>query len=473
MTAMGITDGTRQELAAAPDRSALHNIAILVSLLLVMLAAAAALVLVQGINQQLNDMTQTYEVRNQARELTNALSEAESSQRGYLLTRDESYIEPYSRAATAIETRLLTLTALTADDASQAAQIGRIASEIKAKSAEMARSVDLVRTQRSGDARRLIETGTGERLMGSVQAALEQFITAENQKLQNRNVRIDEARHWLVGSIVLALAAALILGYVLFIRSQRQVEALARSTHQLHSENEVLEAHVSERTRALEEARLHAEQERSRVETLLQDANHRIGNSLATVSSLLGLQLMRSGSDEVRVALEAARSRVHAIASAHRRLRLGNDLETASADEFLGAVLEDIALTATDSRHISISGDFGPIIVSARDATTMGILLGELVTNALKHAFPDGRSGSIAVSLRRDGDGVPVLSVVDDGVGLAEGQVPGEGGLGSVIVAQLAGQFGGVPLYMVRPTGGLSVSVPMPGIDAKPPASVS
>src|SRR5690606_7440274 len=82
---------------------------------------------------------------------------------------------------------------------------------------------------------------------------------------------------------------------------------------------------------------------RQRVEALLQDTNHRVGNSLATVSSLLALQVMRSRSDEVRDALEAARLRVHAIASAHRRLRLGDDLESASASEFLTAVIEDIA----------------------------------------------------------------------------------------------------------------------------------
>lgn len=473
MMVMGISDGTgHRNIAATWDRGLKHNIAILFSLALVMLAGVAALVMVQGINQQIGDMSRTYEVRNQARQLANALSEAESRQRGYLLTRDDSYLEPYRRASAAIETQLLALAALTRDDPQQGGSVRDIASEITAKSAEMDRAVALVQAQRSSDARQLIETGAGARLMDSVQAALERFIGEENQKLQSRNMRIEEARRWLVGSIITALAAATGLGYVLFAQARRQVSAMARSTDQLHSQNEVLEAHVLDRTKALEEARLHAEQERHRVEALLQDANHRIGNSLATVSSLLGLQLMRSRSDEVRVALEAARSRVHAIASAHRRLRLGSDLETSSADEFLGAVLDDIALTATDARHIALEGHFGPITVSARDATTIGILLSELVTNALKHAFPNGKPGSIFVSLQRDATGVPVLNVVDDGVGLPQGQKPGEGGLGSVIVTQLAGQFGGVPTYATPPTGGLSVSVPMPGIEAKPPASL-
>ena len=450
-----------------------QRLVVLASLALVMLAAVAALVLVQGIDRQITDVVHTYDVRNQARELTIALSEAESGQRGYLLTRDESYLEPYRRAAASIDTRLLTLTALTRDDAEQAARVRVIASEIVAKTAEMSRTIDLVDDDRGAEARTLIETGMGERLMDSLRVALEQFIGEENQKLLDRNREIDQSRRWLVGALIIALAGAVLLAYMLLSRTQRQISALARSQDLLLTENEVLEAHVLDRTRALEEAREHAERERQRVEALLQDANHRIGNSLATVSSLLGLQLLRSKSEEVKAALEAARSRVHSIASAHRRLRLGGDLETASADEFLDAVLEDIAATASDARHIKLEGQFDPIVVGARDATTVGILVGELVTNAVKHGFPNGRGGTIAVTLKRDAEGVPVLRVVDDGVGIPGEQQPGEGGLGSVIVRQLANQFGGEPVYERRPGGGLSVSLSLPGIeDSVPPQAI-
>lgn len=465
MTMMNIAQAINRRQTTS-RRRLLHGLAVLASLTLVMLAAVAALILVEGINRQINDVLHTYEVRNQARELTIALSEAESSERGFLLTRDQSYLEPYRRSAASMGTRLLSLTTITQDDPQQAARVRNIAAGIVARTDEMARTIELVEAQRMGEARTLIETGEGERLMDGLRTMLGQFITEENEKLSERNQRIEDSRRWLVGAIIAALAGAVLLAYTLFIRSQREVRALAQSKDLLASENEVLEAHVLDRTQALEEARAHAERERQRVEALLQDANHRIGNSLATVSSLLGLQLLRSKSDEVRAALEAARSRVHAIASAHRRLRLGDDLETASADEFLEAVLEDIAATATDPKAVTMVGKFDPIVVGARDATTMGILVGELVTNALKHAFPDGRSGTIAVTLKRDPSGVPTLSVVDDGVGLADEQALDESGLGSVIVKQLASQFGGQPRYERRAKGGLSVSVPLPGIEA-------
>jgi two-component sensor histidine kinase/CHASE3 domain sensor protein len=466
MNTMSIASGlTSQEQGTGVRRHLGQRLVVLASLALVMLAALAALVLVQGIDRQIGDVILNYEVRNQARELTISLSEAESSQRGYLLTRDESYLESYQGAAASIDTRLLSLAALTNSDPQQTERVSSIASEVVSKTAEMARSVALVQEQRGAEARTLIETGMGERLMDSLQHRLEQFIGEENQKLLDRNREIDQSRRLLVGAIITALAGAVLLAYMLFSRTQRQVSALAESKDRLLTENEVLEAHVLDRTHALEEAREHAERERQRVEALLQDANHRIGNSLATVSSLLGLQLLRSKSDEVRAALEAARSRVHAIASAHRRLRLGGDFETASADEFLGAVLDDIATTASDAKNVRLSGEFEAIIVGARDATTLGILVGELVTNAVKHAFPAGRSGTIMVTLKRDDAGVPTLRVLDDGVGLTGEQLPGDGGLGSVIVRQLANQFGGQPHYERRSGGGLSVSVSLPGIE--------
>ena len=459
---------TNQEQGTAVQRHVGQRLVVFASLALVMLAAVAALVLVQGIDRQISDVIHTYDVRNQARELTISLSEAESAQRGYLLTRDESYLEPYRGAAASIEMRLLSLTALTDGDAEQAARVRSIASEIVTKTAEMARTFALVQAHRGAEARTLIETGMGERLMDNLRLALERFIGEENQRLLNRNREIDQSRRLLVGAIITALAGAVVLAYMLFSRTQRQVSALAESKDRLLTQNEVLEAHVLDRTHALEEAREHADRERQRVEALLQDANHRIGNSLATVSSLLGLQLLRSKSDEVRAALEAARSRVHAIASAHRRLRLGGDFETASADEFLDAVLEDIAATASDARNVRLVGEFDPIVVGARDATTLGILVGELVTNAVKHAFPGGRSGTITVILKRDDAGVPTLQVLDDGVGISGEQPPGDGGLGSVIVRQLATQFGGEPHYERRPGGGLSVSVSLPGIEGAP-----
>ncbi|MBD8066688.1 CHASE3 domain-containing protein [Devosia sp. PTR5] len=454
------------------SRLSTRRLAVWISLALVCLAAGASLMLMQGIDRQLGDVTQTYAVRNAARELMNALSQAEANQRGYLLTRDENFLRPYREAVSSIDRRVEELLAMTQEDPGQAAKVAGITGDISTKMAEMARTIELVANARAAEAQTLTETGMGARVMTEVTQTLEAFIGEENAKLEARNAAIDRSRIGLVAALIAALAAAAILAYALLTRTQRQVTDLTVRQSGLVSQNEALEAEVAERTRAIEEARAFAEHERQRVEAILQDTNHRIGNSLATVSSLLALQMLRTPSQEVRNALEAARLRVHAIASAHRRLRLGDDLESASADEFLGTVIEDIRTTQVDADRMSITSSIEPIAVSARDATTIGILVGELVTNALKHAFPGDRTGAISVSLRRE-DGIAVLEVADNGVGLGPEVADGPG-LGSVIIKQLSGQFGGVPDYQPRAEGGLRVRIALPELGAhRPPADPS
>ncbi|WP_297585163.1 CHASE3 domain-containing protein [Devosia sp.] len=421
--------------------------------------------LLQGIERQITDVTKSYQVRNAARELTNALNQAEANQRGFLLTGDRRFLAPYADAVTGLDNRVQTLVEMTAGDPLQAVRVDSIRTDIVGKMAEMSRAVELASTERVEEAQTLTETGMGARLMAEVTTTLEAFIAEEDDKLSRRNLDMDQTRTALVIALIAAMAAAVTLAYALLTRTQRQVSDLARQRRGLLSQNEALEEEIAARTRDIEEARAHAEHERERVETLLQDANHRIGNSLATVSSLLALQSIRSSSEDVRSALEAARLRVHAIASSHRRLRLGGDLDSASADEFLSAVLEDIAKTQVDGQNIAIRSEIDPIVMGARDATTLGILVGELVTNALKHAFPDKTKGEIVVSLKRDADQVPVLEVADDGVGLSAEAGEEDGGLGSVIVRQLAGQFGGQPAYESTAGKGLTVRIQLVSLD--------
>ena len=452
-------------LLAVPKGNASRRLSVILSLVLVLAAAGASLFLVRSVDAQLGDIANTYEVRRQARELILALVDAETGQRGYLITQDAQYLGPYEEAVAKLDSTYKHLVDLIDENPAQMAQITPLAGQIDRRRVEMAETIQLVADGKLSQALAIVRSGTGQEVMDSIRRTVRTFIADEDAKLVERNAAVQAYRQWLVVAILAALASAATLAYVLFTRTQQQFTSLERATSALAVQNEELEEHVRQRTAEAEEARAHAERERARVEALLQDTNHRIGNSLATVSSLLGLQVSRSRSEEVRMALDAAQARVHAIASAHRRLRLGADLETISADEFLDSVLEDLRITHAVGRNVAFHGEFEPLTINARDATTIGIVLGELITNALKHAFPDGGSGTIWARFGKSGDGVAVLTVEDDGRGLSPDGEKSESGLGATIIKQLARQFGGEPKYEPRPEGGTRVRVLLPDLD--------
>ncbi len=441
-----------------------RRLAIIVSMILVIAGAAASLFLVRTVDGQLADIGEAYEARRQARELMISVVEAETGQRGYLLTQDGRYLEPYNRAVASIDDSYRRLLDLIRDNPAQSLRIEGIDADLEAKRQEFARTIELTSRGDADQALALVRSGGGEEVMRRIRAALRAFIAEEDARLIDRNDRMEIYRQWLVAAILASLGAAATLAYALFNRAQQQVAALSQRQTALVSQNEQLEAHIRARTAEVEEARIRAERERARLETLLQDTNHRIGNSLATVSSLLGLQVARTRSEEVRSALEAAQGRVHAIASAHRRLRLGDDLETTSVADFLDSVVEDLSTAVPQERGIVFHRDFHFVVIPARDATTIGILVSELVANAIKHAFSAGQGGHIWIRFNVE-DGVPRLAVEDDGAGLPPEQEPSGSGLGAVIIKQLGRQFGGTVTYSDRPGGGTSVVVTLPDLE--------
>jgi two-component sensor histidine kinase len=430
-------------------------------------AAVAAIVLLHGVNSQLDDIIHTYQVRLKARELVQALTNAETGQRGYLLTLDQNYLDPYHAASHNIDLDYSDLTALTGADPAQTESLAGLGPAIAAKQRELSHTIELAANGHSDQALAIVRSGDGHKLMDSIRRTLSTFITNEEGKLAQRNADVEFFRQLLVGALLAGLLGGGLLAYSLLARSQYQLAALTDSGERLRRQNEELERRVAERTVDLEEARALAERERDRLELLLQDTNHRIGNSLATVSSLLALQLNRAESAQVRDALEAARGRVQSIAAGHRRLRLGTDLETARADEFLEAVVGDLRAALPTQSRIALITEFEPMVIKARDATTIGIVVGELVTNALKHAFEPDASGRVLTRFGLDERGVPCLCVEDDGNG---GGAAGPGaGLGSLIIKQLARQFGGEPNYARSSLGGTAVTIAMPTLAPSQP----
>jgi two-component sensor histidine kinase len=171
-------------------------------------------------------------------------------------------------------------------------------------------------------------------------------------------------------------------------------------------------------------------------EVLLREVNHRVGNSLQIIASLLHLQANSSTQDGVKAALTNAMGRVAAVAQVHRRLYTSHDLKSVLLNQYLEALLEDLRRSAEGNKMSRLTLKAEPIEIDPDRAVAIGIIVNELVMNAVKYAYPDG-AGPIHVVLNAHGDDLE-LSIADDGVGLNVKIDPRSTGMGQRIVTAMA-----------------------------------
>ncbi|KPG00164.1 response regulator [Rhodopseudomonas palustris] len=171
-------------------------------------------------------------------------------------------------------------------------------------------------------------------------------------------------------------------------------------------------------------------------EMLLREVNHRVGNSLQIIASLLHLQASSSKEGEVKAALTNAMGRVAAVAQVHRRLYTSHDLKSVMLNQYLEALLEDLRRSAEGNRMSRLTLAAEAVEIDPDRAVAIGIVVNELVMNAVKYAYPEGQ-GPIHVDLKVDGDELE-LAISDDGVGFGAKSHPQSTGMGQRIVNAMA-----------------------------------
>jgi two-component sensor histidine kinase len=177
-----------------------------------------------------------------------------------------------------------------------------------------------------------------------------------------------------------------------------------------------------------------------RHQVLLKEISHRVKNSLQIVSSMLHLQASSANDDSLAQQLAEASSRVSAIGRAYERLAYDADFENIDLSAYLQAVCAD-AINAGSSCKLDFEGVSG-IWLSADRAIPLALIVNELVTNAVKYAFSNRDDGRIYVRLARQDAGTALVSVRDDGIGLAaDFDLTKSKGLGMQIVMGLAKQL--------------------------------
>jgi two-component system, sensor histidine kinase PdtaS len=176
---------------------------------------------------------------------------------------------------------------------------------------------------------------------------------------------------------------------------------------------------------------------------LLKELQHRVANSLQIIASVLMQSARKVQSEEARDHLHNAHQRVMSVASLQHQLA-ATSVEEVALRPYFAALCHSIGASMIyDHDKLSLDITVDDSVTGADASVSLGLIVTELVINALKHAFPDGRSGKINVDYNSQGPNWK-LSVADDGVGMPVGGEGVKAGLGTNIVEALCGQLKGV-----------------------------
>lgn len=170
---------------------------------------------------------------------------------------------------------------------------------------------------------------------------------------------------------------------------------------------------------------------------LLHEVDHRVKNNLTMIGSLLRLQARSLADPSLANTLDSMLERVDALATVHRRLYQSDDITKFDIGTLAETLATDV-VASTGRTNIAVSTDVERIEVPPSHASPIGLIINELLTNAVKHAYGDGRGGSISVSAKAC-DGQATIAVQDDGPGMSDGSVR-QSGLGLTLINRLSRQ---------------------------------
>ncbi|MDX1688976.1 MAG: GAF domain-containing protein [Candidatus Promineifilaceae bacterium] len=199
---------------------------------------------------------------------------------------------------------------------------------------------------------------------------------------------------------------------------------------------------------------------------LIREIHHRIKNNLQTVAMLMQLQLSElSQMEEVsasaaRRALEASMHQVHSIAAVHEALS-ERGFHLVNVKDVLQRIVHMVSGAQAPRRQIAISVEGEDVLLASRAATNLALVVNELVQNALDHAFPSRTEGQVTITIGR-APGELLVTVADDGIGIADGARPG---LGTEIVETLVREELQGQLTTTTEKGGTEICVRLPYSD--------
>ena len=184
-----------------------------------------------------------------------------------------------------------------------------------------------------------------------------------------------------------------------------------------------------------------AKEQKENIGFLMQELNHRVKNNLQLIASLLDIQKESIKDKLAKNNLEAAQNRLFTIATIHDLLSEKRPGENFKLDMFISTLAKE--LVHFMDAQVILNFDLKPLDVHKKCVTPLGIIINELVTNTLKHAFPEDQTNKeINISLKKEG-GFAILKYTDNGIGIPEDIQSREGTLGLSLIGNLAQQLKG------------------------------
>lgn len=221
----------------------------------------------------------------------------------------------------------------------------------------------------------------------------------EQNRLKEKNIAAQKkTRFYLTGFLIgLGLIAALL--FALYKNKNKTAKAL-------ESKNEIINS-------ALESNKM-----------LLKEIHHRVKNNLQVISSLLSLQSRFDPENQSSFAIKTARSRVQAMAILHQKLFNNQDLNALSIRQYFSDLIDDIQDSYMDNpTSVTFHTNIEEIVLDIETIIPLGLIINELITNSLKHAFKDRQAGSISIDIYKlNGD--ILLKYSDDGIGFPFDSLP-------------------------------------------------
>ena len=270
----------------------------------------------------------------------------------------------------------------------------------------------------------------------------EQQISALGKENELKNARITNAR---TGQFALLICLALLGAFAYFLWQN------ATSRKRL---NTALEKTNGELTR-----------KNTEVQTLLREIHHRVKNNLQIISSLLRMQARRTSDENTLEALRTSQARIRSMALLHQRLYQGEQLKDIPMQGYLTELSQSLLdAYRVDEDRIHLRTEIEQIDLDVDTAIPLGLIANELMTNALKYAFPEDRSGEILLSLKKTNHGF-ALQVSDNGIGMkvSEGKpASGRSAYGLELVESLAQKLNGRLFFSTGKGTHMTLTAPIP-----------